>query len=341
MQIASAVSASSSLASHVHAVQRQHVQVHVQPQRPVAPLHEHHEPRVRVARAPQTEGPLRATQQLREQHRSERLDELRAERTLVPCSLPHVPRQRAHPLPHRRLRQHLLHQVRRRVRHPPRHARRTEASRLARERHHELLAAPRAREPHAPVLEQPAAQVPLDLTPHEARQPAAPRGEAPSPPVSGAHSRPVAAPQAHREPRARVRARAGGVVTVREEPRRAWGSPLRTGRAKGSPRVCGSISRGSRASDRARRTPRPSAVVRGHRLPSPARSTEGPHRYRCTESRPDTFATRPPTASTERPMTSTRVSRCAYGKNARLSHAPAFTPPSPKRAFCTSSAGMT
>ena len=64
--------------AHVHAVESERVQVHVQPHRAVASLHERHKSRMRFAHARQTEVPLGSLPQLRRQGRNKRLDDVRA-----------------------------------------------------------------------------------------------------------------------------------------------------------------------------------------------------------------------------------------------------------------------
>ena len=51
--------------SHVHAIESERVQVHVQAQRAVASLHEGHKSRMRFAHARKTEVPLGSLPQLR------------------------------------------------------------------------------------------------------------------------------------------------------------------------------------------------------------------------------------------------------------------------------------
>jgi hypothetical protein len=53
--------------SHVHAIEGERLQLHVQPQRAVTSLHEGHKSRVRFAHARKTELPLGALPQLRRQ----------------------------------------------------------------------------------------------------------------------------------------------------------------------------------------------------------------------------------------------------------------------------------
>ena len=62
--------------AHVHAIESERVQVHVQPQRAVASLHEGHESRMRFAHARKTEVPLGSLPQLRRHGRDKRLDDV-------------------------------------------------------------------------------------------------------------------------------------------------------------------------------------------------------------------------------------------------------------------------
>ena len=156
--------------AHVHAIERQRVEVDVQAQRAVAPLDEGHRAHLRLVDAAQAQMPLRAPTQRARQRAEEHPEHLRAKLAVIGQRVAQGPRERAHPLPYRLLREHLVDQVRRDVRHPPAHARGTEAPPLARKCHPHLVAALAAREPHHPVLEEAAAQVLLELPHHETRQ---------------------------------------------------------------------------------------------------------------------------------------------------------------------------
>lgn len=156
--------------AHVHAIERQRVEVDVEPQRAVAALDEGDGAHLRLVHAAQVQVPLRAPTQRARQRADERPEDVRAKLAVVGQCVAQRPRERAHPLPYRLLREHLVHQVRCDVRHPPAHARRAEAPPLARKCHPHLVPTLAAREPHHPVLEQAAAQVLLELPHHEPRQ---------------------------------------------------------------------------------------------------------------------------------------------------------------------------
>ena len=160
------------LFAHVHAVQREHVKVHVEPQGRVAALDDAHRSGVRRSKRLQAEAPLRSALERAAELQDERLDHLGADAPVVAEQDAQSPRQRAHPLPNGDLGDHLLHEVHRRVRHAPAEARGAETATLAAERDQPLEAAASASDAHAAVLEDPAAQVLLDLAHHEARQPA-------------------------------------------------------------------------------------------------------------------------------------------------------------------------
>ena len=103
----------------------------------------------------------------------EGVEHVGAEPPVVRERVAQAPRERADPLADRHLRQHLLHQVRRDVRHPPAEARGTEFAAITTQRAHDVVATPGAGEVHEPVLEQAAAQVGIELPHHELRQAAA------------------------------------------------------------------------------------------------------------------------------------------------------------------------
>ncbi len=88
----------------------------------------------------------------------------------VPERVAHPPREGADPLADRDLRQDLVHQVRRHVRHPPSQARRAKSTAFAAECAHDVVPAPVARKVHQAMLEDAAPKVLLELPLHEPRQ---------------------------------------------------------------------------------------------------------------------------------------------------------------------------
>jgi hypothetical protein len=79
-------------------------------------------------------------------------------------------RQAQHPLPHRHIREYVVDQVRRALRHPAAATTRTEATALARKRHESVEAACAAPEPCESTREPPAPQKVQKLLLHEAGQ---------------------------------------------------------------------------------------------------------------------------------------------------------------------------
>jgi hypothetical protein len=95
-----------------------------------------------------------------------RRQRVRAEREHAPNFV----RRGQHPLPHRYVGQHVIHQVRRSVAHPPRRARRARSTALARVRDDDFLAALRTHDAKKAVRQDTAAQIPPKLLFHVARE---------------------------------------------------------------------------------------------------------------------------------------------------------------------------
>lgn len=72
-------------------------------------------------------------------------------------------RRGQHPLPHRDVGQHVVHQMRRGVAHPPGRARRARSAAFARVRDDDFLATLRARDAQKAVRQDPATQIPAKL----------------------------------------------------------------------------------------------------------------------------------------------------------------------------------
>jgi len=156
----------------VDAVQSEHMEVDIQPQRRVSALDEAHGSGQRLLHRTQVEHALRAVLQRVGERHHERLEHRRAELPVVAAEHAEPPRQRAHPLPNRDFGEDLLHEVDSRVRHAPPQTGRAKSAVLARKSDQPLEAAPVTADTHAAVLEPAAPQVVLDLAHHEARQPA-------------------------------------------------------------------------------------------------------------------------------------------------------------------------
>ena len=97
-------------------------------------------------------------QHLAQQRRIARAEETQAER------------ERQHPLPHRHMRQHTVHEVGRGIAHPPGPARRAKASSATGERHEDAVLAGRAGDAGCAVGEDSAAEIAVELALHMTRQ---------------------------------------------------------------------------------------------------------------------------------------------------------------------------
>lgn len=134
------------------------MEVHVEPQRRVAALHDAHRPCVRPRLRGQPELLLRATAKGAAELHDERLEHGPTEIAVVPAQHPQSPRQRADPLPYRYLGDHLLDEVHGRVAHAATEAGGAETPALAREGDETLEAASLAADAYTSVLEQAAAE---------------------------------------------------------------------------------------------------------------------------------------------------------------------------------------
>jgi hypothetical protein len=142
------------------------MEMHVQPESRIKPLHKRHRTGVRTWLAETGGGAFvvagnRAHQNATHRGKCRRI--MRADK-------PHPIRQRQHPLPHRRLiRDHLVHQERCGIDHASSAARRTEPAALARKGDHFVLPTVLAEDPGKAVRQDAATQEPFDLAPAEPR----------------------------------------------------------------------------------------------------------------------------------------------------------------------------
>jgi len=127
--------------AHIHAIERERMEMDIQAQRRIAALDERHCADVRVVDARQAELRFRAARERACERTRERRQHLRAERAVVAEQDAQPPRERAHPLTHRHLGKHLIDEVCGGVAHASSDTRWTEPAALAREGYDEIFAA--------------------------------------------------------------------------------------------------------------------------------------------------------------------------------------------------------
>ena len=138
------------------------VEVHKTPERRIETLHERDGARL----APRARNTLLPARDFLHEDAPLRRQRVRSEREHAPNFV----RRRQHPLPHRDVRQHVRHQVRGSVAHPPGRARRARSTAFARVRDDDFLAALRAHNAQKSVRQDAATQVPPKLFFHVPRQ---------------------------------------------------------------------------------------------------------------------------------------------------------------------------
>ena len=154
----------------VDAVEREGMEMDVEPERTVASLHEGDGANERVLHRAEAEGALRTMAHRPGEGVEEDLQDVGAKSAVVPHGGAQAPRQGAHPLADRHLGKDLVDQVGGDIIHSPAETRRAETAAFTAERGHDLVAAPSASELDEAMLEEAALEVGLELTDDKPRQ---------------------------------------------------------------------------------------------------------------------------------------------------------------------------
>jgi hypothetical protein len=144
--------------------------MHIEPKRAVGALYKCERAYLRITNRAQPKLTLRATTQRALQRLGERAENIGTESSVIAQGAAKSPRERADPLTDRDLGKHGIDQVRGDVRHTTTQTGRAETPTHAGETHHHLMTASAARELDEAVVQNPAAEIRVELLLHELRQ---------------------------------------------------------------------------------------------------------------------------------------------------------------------------